>query len=316
MVLPTLHDEENMGSELASLQKPGFHVPDGNGIHPIEPHVFGFKTETHEDIEAQHEAIRARRAKKIEERTLTEAQKSWALGLIFISGWDLIISSSVMVLSFRFAVDADGVSLYCVGLQSMSHLMSSILLILRFSCDLLREREETEDAVAAQAVSDECLLKERRKRELKRERDISVFMGLVMIISSAAMFTKAIRKAYYWNIWYLDHKDLDEEIEFAQKFLSMYGFAIYSLTAFIRFLSAIKLKKVIVWHAFGASVVSVLFLLVIGVAEITEAEWSWKAEPFAAIILAMGTVMEASRVIHTHRYDISALLSSDSWWRA
>lgn len=137
---------------------------------------------------------------------------------------------------------------------------------------------------------------------------MSECMGIVMLISSAALVFKAFQKLSQWDKWYLDHRDMDKEAEWATEFLAWYGFAIYLLQAGFRYLAARRLRRSIMWHGFVASVVSLLFLLVMGIAASYEKEWSWKAEPIAAIVLTFLAVFEGVRIIIMHLDDVDIRL--------
>jgi len=58
---------------------------------------------------------------------------------------------------------------------------------------------------------------------------------------------------------------------------------------------------------------ALLFFLVIGAAAGFESEASWKAEPVAAIVLAVFAVAEGYRMIYTHCGDIDTRMEFDPW---
>merc|ERR1712238_13934 len=97
---------------------------------------------------------------------------------------------------------------------------------------------------------------------------------------------------------------MDAEAAWVIEFLAWYGFSWYVVQAGVRLWAARKLRRSIVWHAFSASVVSLLFLLVMGIAASYQKEWSWKAEPIAAIVLAFVTLFEAIRIVIMHLDDM------------
>merc|ERR1719436_1134414 len=127
---------------------------------------------------------------------------------------------------------------------------------------------------------------------------LSFLMGFVMLVSSFALLLKAFRKWMYWDQWYADHVDMDHDAEFATSFLAWYGFVVYLGQAATRAWVASVLQRNVVWFSFGCSLVSLVYLFVIGAAALFEDEWSWKAEPIAALILAAGTVIEGCRMIY------------------
>merc|ERR1711879_55333 len=124
----------------------------------------------------------------------------------------------------------------------------------------------------ARSGMQESLLLTHRRKSLVREQVLSQSMAIVMLISSGALLFKAVRKFKFWDTWYLDHGRMDEDAQFATRFLAWYGVVIYSMQAFCRGMAACQLRRWIVWNGCVASVVSVLFLFVLGVAALYEEE--------------------------------------------
>merc|ERR1712032_643247 len=166
--------------------------------------------------------------------------------------------------------------------QAMSHALSSILLGLRFFGEY-RLPSETPAAMKG-------LLRTRRRRYLVRERILNMVMGVVMMISSLALLFKAARKIQYWNMWYLDHVGLDQDCVNASIFLAWYGCGVYFVHSVVRGYAGYVLQRAVVWNSFIASVVSLLFLFVIGVA----------------------AIFQGTRLIYTHSYDIEERLRNDA----
>eukprot|EP00747_Dinoflagellata_sp_TGD_P179483 gnl/TRDRNA2_/TRDRNA2_30349_c0_seq1.p1 gnl/TRDRNA2_/TRDRNA2_30349_c0~~gnl/TRDRNA2_/TRDRNA2_30349_c0_seq1.p1 ORF type:complete len:303 (+),score=41.88 gnl/TRDRNA2_/TRDRNA2_30349_c0_seq1:92-1000(+) len=235
------------------------------------------------------------------QEALADHERPWSLAVTAVSGFDLLASGTIMTISFKFAYLDNGVSLYCLGLQALSHLISSLLLMVRFMGDLLPRRDSAREPGA---VSEECLLVHRRRRDLIREQALSVFMGLVILISSAALLFKAARKAKFWDVWYKDHTTMDREIREVTEHLAWWGFVIYVLQAAVRFVGAWHIRRSIVCNGGVTSVVSLLFMLVLGLAASYEKEWSWKAEPIAAAVLAMVMLCEGIRIVYLHLDDM------------
>lgn len=234
----------------------------------------------------------------------TQDDSKWSLYVSLVSGFDIICSFVVLVTAFRFAYRDNGVSLYCLGFQALSHLFSSVLLTVRFVGEYQFSVTESQSQTTG-------LLRRHRRDYLLREQGVSVCMGIVMLISSASLLFKAFRKIKFWNKWHLDHQDFDYEVEWVTEFLAWYGFAFYILQAVFRFVAARKLQRAILWHGFVASVVSLIFLLVLGFAASYEKEWSWKAEPIAAIILSFVTLIEGVRIIIMYLDDMETRLRFD-----
>merc|ERR1711879_896653 len=190
------------------------------------------------------------------------------------------------------------------GIQAISHLLSSLMLMLRFAGERSLGRHADADAAAN-------LLRRERRRFLLREQGVSVVMGLVMLLSSAALLFKAFRKIKFWTYWYRDHKNLDTEAQWVLEFLAWYGFAAYFLQALFRFYVGRKMRRSIIWHGFAASVVSLLFLFLMGFAASYQKEWSWKAEPICAIALSFVTLFEGVRIVIMHLDDMDMRLKFD-----
>jgi len=72
-----------------------------------------------------------------------------------------------------------------------------------------------------------------------------------------------------------------------------------------------KLRRSILWHGFVASVVSLVYLFILGFAASYEREWSWKAEPICAIALSFVTLFEGIRIIILHLDDMDTRLKFD-----
>jgi len=269
-------------------------------------HVIGIADEalSHERYPFQVDGRAEGDADGVRQEGLTEKQRQFAIWLGSISVFDVFLSGLVAVIAFAHAYRDTGVSLYCLGVQAMSHALSSTLLGLRFFGEY-RLPSETPAGMKG-------LLRTRRRRYLVREQILNTIMGVVMLLSSAALLFKAVRKIKYWNTWYLDHVGLDQDCVDASIFLAWYGCCLYFCHSVVRGYCGYVLQRSVVWNGFIASLVSVLFLLVIGIAVTFEEERAWKAEPIAAIILSAVTIIQGARLIHSHRFDIEERLQNDA----
>merc|ERR1712048_776056 len=72
----------------------------------------------------------------VQQQHLTEREHQWAFGLVLTSSFDLIASGVIIFVAFKYAYRDNGVSLYCLGFQAISHWISSLLLFLRFKSEL------------------------------------------------------------------------------------------------------------------------------------------------------------------------------------
>jgi len=237
---------------------------------------------------------------------LTQQESWWAAVLVISSGFDLLGSLTFMCFAFKYAFRDDGVSLYCLGIQAISHMLSSMALVMRFMGELLPAREDMNGA-----VSDECLLREQRRRDLHREQGLAIFMGLAMLVGAAALLFKAFRKIKFWDVWYLDHTEQDLEIEKVTDLMAWWGFGGYLVQAVLRFLAARKIRRSLVWHCFTVSVVCLVFFFALGLAAKYEREWSWKAEPMVAMVLVFVMLVEAIRIVVLHLHDVDTVMGHD-----
>jgi hypothetical protein len=237
----------------------------------------------------------------------TEQERKWSLCLAAFSGLDVVMSAIIAGVALGYGYKDSGISLYCLAVQSISHWISSMTLALRF----LTEGTMADTSTAGAAESQEVLLRTTRRNQLLREQALNVTMGCVMLISAAGLLFKAARKFRFWNKWYLDHEEFDKEAQFVMEFLAWYGFSIYVVTAVVRFVCARKLRRQLIWHGFIASIISLIFLFVLGVGASYQKEWSWKAEPIAAMVLCIVSLVEGVRVIIMHLDDMDARMRFD-----
>merc|ERR1719330_211129 len=285
-------------------------APWDQDVDEVRPQVLGASTSTGIDARGLRRRPAARQEDEDEEEyegvqqePPTMNEKRWGTWLAVTAIVDVVMSGAIFITSFTYAYRDAGVSLWSMGIQAISHLLSSCLLAFRYCGE--NALPSTDEASAA------GLLRRKRRRFLVREQVVSITMGLVMLLSSAALLFKAFRKIRFWNKWYQDQllrEAMDREVQWVTEFLAWYGFAIYFLQAVFRFCAARTIRRSLVWHTFSASVVSMIFLLVLGVAASNMKEWSWKAEPIAAIALAFVTLVEAIRIVVSYLDDIDTRL--------
>jgi len=240
----------------------------------------------------------------VEQQPFTDPEKAWSFATAVVCGMDLVASTTIMVVAFKYAYRDNGVSLYCMGFQALSHELSSLLLLVRLAQELIfyKSPEGTDGAS----------LREHRRRSLYREQGLSICMGIVMLISSVSLLFKAFRKLRFWDKWYLDHKDMDADAALVTDWLAWWGGGIYTLQAIFRFFAGRHLRQALVWHCFIASCVSLTYLFVLGIAALEEKEWSWKAEPLAAIALSFVTLAEGIRIVYYYFDDMDTRLQYEN----
>lgn len=271
-----------------------------------EPQIFGtpssdglrMRSRADDDVSEYDESLGVR------QESLNQLERCWGLVTVVACAVDLLASTTIMVVAFKYAYRGNGVSLYCISLQAFSHELSSALLLARLVQELLFYR-------SAQA-SELLLLRDHRRKSLLREQLFSVLMGIGMLISSVALLFKAFRKLRFWDQWYLDHANMDHEVESVTDWLAWWGFAIYSVQAAIRFVLGRQLRQALVWHCFISSSVSLVYLLVMGIGASQREEWAWKAEPIAAIALAFVTLAEGVRIIIYYFDDMDTRLQYEA----
>lgn len=241
----------------------------------------------------------------VEQESMSPAERSVGRCVAWVSGFDLVASGIVICASFSYAWRDSGVSLLCMGIQAISHWISSAMLMLRFKGES-SFNPQTDEASAC------GLLRKERRKWLVREQIGAITMGIVMLLSSVALLFKAFRKIRFWTYWYKDHANMDNQAQVALEGLAWYGFSVYLTQAAFRFWAARKLKRSIIWHGFWASIVSMIFLFLMGFAASYQKEWSWKAEPICAIALSFVTVAEGIRIVIMHLDDMDTRLRHDS----
>jgi len=251
----------------------------------VEPRVFGNAEQpaSHRDAPAQD----------LKELLFTRGNRRWGVVLLITSITDIFISGVVCGVAFDYAYLDNGVSLYCLGLQVLSHWITSVLLLLRLAGEWCAPK------VWGNHLEDQLLVQQQRT-VLLREQALSIVMALAMLLSAAALVFKAARKIKFWDVWHEDHEDIDEELAWATKWLAMYGVIVYSIQSVTRGIAACFVRRLMLTNALVVSIVTVIFCFVMGIAWFEEAEWSWKAEPLAALFLAMLTIVEAIRIVYLH----------------
>merc|ERR1712107_374251 len=136
----------------------------------------------------------------------------------------------------------------------------------------------------------------------------------MLLISSCVILFKAFLKLRRWGKWQTEseRRRMDEETERISAWLTWTGFAIYVIQAVFRCVGASKVRIAMLSHASVVSIVSLVYLLVLGVAAVEEKEWSWKAEPIAAIALVAMTLIEGIRIVFTYLDDMDTRLRNDN----
>jgi len=236
----------------------------------------------------------------VRQERFSDTERSWSLATSIGCVIDIVGSTTIMVVAFKYAYRDNGVSLYCMVFQALSHELASVLLLARLVQELMFYRGDQAHEL--------LVLREHRLKSLKREQLFSVLMGIGMLISSVALLFKAFRKLRFWDKWELDHQDMDKEVATMTDWLAWWGFGIYTLQAVFRFFAGRQLRQALVWHCFVSSMVSLTYLFILAIAALEEKEWSWKAEPIAAIALAFVTLAEGIRIVYYYFDDMDTRL--------
>merc|ERR1719440_1132300 len=93
-------------------------------------------------------------------------ERKWSMCLGVLSGVDVVMSGIIVGVAFGYAYKDSGVSLYCLGVQSISHWISSLTLALRF----LSEGTMADTSTSGAAEAAEVLLRTTRRKQLHREQ--------------------------------------------------------------------------------------------------------------------------------------------------
>ncbi|CAD7934195.1 unnamed protein product [Amoebophrya sp. A120] len=268
---------------------------------------------------------------------LTQRERIWISRLVVTSLLDVPISFFVSVIAFSTAYKDIGVSLYCIGIQALAHCLASFCTVCRFykesrwgkygerdgrANSTSTSGETNKSAVTSSTLSEEdpedadaedaTLLTERRK-DLFREQILSIAIGCTMLLSSVALLFKAARKYKFWDKWYEDHQQADETITIVCEVLAWKAGALYFLHAGLRFLARQDtIGHKFTNHIFWVSAVSSIYCFVLGVSASYQKEWSWKAEPIAATVLALGCILEGIRICYVYADDVDDLLRKHS----
>ncbi len=107
-----------------------------------------------------------------------------------------------------------------------------------------------------------------------------------------------------------DHERADENITLWCELLAWKSGTVYFVIACVRFFARSDTPgHKFTNHLFWVSFVSCLFCLVMGIGASYQREWSWKAEPISAAIMAVGCLVEGMRIIYVYLDDVDDLLT-------
>merc|ERR1711945_33705 len=115
-----------------------------------------------------------------------------------------------------------------------------------------------------------------------------------MIVCSSLALALSMWKLVHWDTH--DHRDMDSDFELVANLLAWWGVVFYLFQALGRAVAAKRLGIGIMKRCIPVSLMSVGFLLALGLAASLEEDWSWKVEPVTGIVLATAMVFEGFRV--------------------
>lgn len=232
---------------------------------------------------------------------LPEERKA-AILLLLASGSDLGVGCLVVIAAVRFAFKDGSASLGCLGVQALSHMVSSLLLVLRMFGELLPDRDPEERSRSV--IPDEDLRWERDRQDVSRERKMGVVLGAAMMASAAALLASAIRKFLEWDQadpWQAEEQQrrINRELHQVSGIIAFFGLGWYAFQTAARLFGSWRLRRTraIVRHCCAVSCVCFASLMALGLTAIYEREWSWRAEPIVACILALATLAEGARTV-------------------
>lgn len=225
--------------------------------------------------------------------------------LLVSSGTDLGVGCLMVIVAVKFAVKDGSVSLACLGMQALSHIVSSLLIVLRMFNELLPDRDPEERCRSV--IPDEDLRWEQERVDVSRERKMGVVLGVAMMASAAALLASAIRKFAEWghvNAWDIQEQErfIHRRLHKMSAIIAFFGLGWYGLQTGMRLFGLWRLRRSqdVVRRCCAVSGVCFLFLLALGLAAVYEREWSWRAEPLVACLLAMATLAEGARILSVY----------------
>lgn len=255
-------------------------------------------------------------------QVMTQRERIWVTRLVIMSIIDLGVSAMVASLAFSTAYWDSGLSLYCIGMQAVAHLISSVITILRYWKESRWGRYGSKDGRPDnenQNDDEEASLLTERKRDFTREQKLSIAIGVILLLTSAVLMFKAARKFKFWEQWHKDSQATratsDQVIMKVCEVLAWKSGGMYALQAAIRYFARLDTDghleggNKFTNHIFWVSFSSCLFCFVLGLSASYQKEWSWKAEPIAASILSIGSCIEGMRILYVYFDDPDEILT-------
>ena len=204
--------------------------------------------------------------------------------------------------------------------QASAHFLSSLICLTRFFKESRFGKNGDKDGRPSSGNSDgyhedeEASLLTERKTDFKREQKLSIFIGVLLLLSAAVLMFKAARKFKFWETWHADQKAVRENSEQAVRVISEVlawkSGGMYLIQALVRYFAKLdndgdKFTN----HLFWVSFTSCCFCFVLGASASWQAEWSYKAEAVGACLLAIGSCVEGMRILYVYFDDIEDLMT-------
>eukprot|EP00397_Hematodinium_sp_SG-2012_P031114 GEMP01032998.1.p1 GENE.GEMP01032998.1~~GEMP01032998.1.p1 ORF type:complete len:281 (+),score=46.33 GEMP01032998.1:64-906(+) len=228
---------------------------------------------------------------------IVENEKPLLNGLIVSGALDIFVSLSIAVIGLGCAYRDDGVTLLCIGLQGITHVLSSVLIIRRFWKE---SRFGKRDSSMSTLIT--------RHSDMHREQKYGIMIGIILLLSCVGLLVKAARKFRFWDEWAADHSDADTAISTMTEILAWTAGAWYLLQTVFRVYAQYRLDINLLNHAWPVSAVGFVFCLCMALAASYEKEGTWKADAICAVVLALITGCEGFRTIFHYFDDVDELL--------
>jgi hypothetical protein len=219
-----------------------------------------------------------------------ELSKNVLLLLHGSSAVSIVFCTALIIFAGTHGEEDEAYSLLALGLYAFCEAFTSGILMWRFS----------------QAQGCVKFGKERAVKAKLCERNVNVLVGIVLLIASAVFFMRAFMKLQFW-VHDAAHAVLDEDAAHVAKVLAWPTIILYSLIAPIRCYLSRVLDSGFIQDGAVTAIVALLFAGVVGSVDIAEHwySYSWRAEPIAALVLAMVLFCAGMRVIVMNMGEVS-----------
>jgi Na+/melibiose symporter-like transporter len=215
--------------------------------------------------------------------------------VLLSSGLSCFAAFYVMVVAIAAGYSDSACSLYGLGFQCGAEALCSLLVAYRFG------RRKFTKSMSRADLDEE---RESFIRDLLVDRNISVVIGMSFLISSAVFVTRGALKFQFWETTE-GHDEMDADAQRMAELLSWPTSWLYLVVFVVRVFIARGLKSELMWRSAWSALASAIFAFVVAVLDIAQRKWqySWRAEPVCAFVLAVCLFFEGMRTIILNVYD-------------